>query len=195
MQTTTGKDTKYRFTVYEFHLMGEAGIFSEDDRVELIDGEVVEMSPIGWRHALCVTKLNKILARFAIENTEGRNYDISPQNPVILNLYGEPRPDLVLVEDAPVGRHPGPENAALVVEVSDTSLAYDRNTKLPRYAAAGIPEVWIVDLNANRIEVHSKPASESYRETLRFERPERVASATIQNLTFDAAEALPPEEG
>lgn len=174
--------------------MGEAGIFSEDDRVELIDGEVVEMTPIGWRHAQCVTLLNTLLARFAGEQAlAGRRYEVSVQNPVGLSRHREPQPDLALVEGLPPGRLPGPAEVALVVEVADTSLAYDREIKLPLYAGAGIPETWLIDLNAEAIEVHSEPGPRGYGESARFEREERVASITMPGLAFDAAEVLPPE--
>jgi Uma2 family endonuclease len=140
--------TRYRFTVEEYHKMAEAGVFSEDDRVELIQGEVVEMTPIGWRHARCVSTLNMLLTRYA----DGR-YVVSVQNPIAVDEHGEPQPDLALVTELPVGRLPGPEEVLLVVEVSVTTLSYDRNVKLPLYARAGIPEAWIVDLTGEIIEV------------------------------------------
>ena len=177
-----------RFTVEEYRKMGEAGIFHEDDRVELIDGEVVEMSPIGWRHMWCVNALTMLLARLA----QGR-YVVSVQNPLTISEHGEPQPDLVLIKDLPPGRLPTPEDVLLVVEVSDTTLAYDRNVKLARYAEAGIPEAWLTDLSEDRFEVHSEPGSDGYRKTARYSRGERVESATL-SLAFDADEVLPPKE-
>ena len=185
---------KYRFTVEEFHKMGEAGIFSEDDRVELIDGEVLEMSPIGWRHIWCVRQLIRILVRFADERTaRGEHYEADVQDPILLDGYGEPQPDLVLLKDSPIGRLPGPGEVALVVEVADTSLAFDRNVKLARYAEAGIPETWLADLIADRFEVHSEPGLDGYRKTMRYARGERVESATLPDLAFDTDEVLPPK--
>ncbi len=180
---------KYRFSVEEFHLMGEAGIFSEDDRVELIDGEVLQMSPIGWRHVWCVNALTMLLARLA----RGR-YVVSVQNPLIISEHGEPQPDLVLIRDLPPGRLPTPGDVLVVVEVSDTTLAYDRNIKLPRYAAADVPEVWVLNLPFEAIEVYSEPGADGYRKTARHIRGERVESATISDFAFDAGEALPPGE-
>ncbi len=180
---------KYRFSVEEFHKMGEAGIFSEDDRVELIDGEVVRMSPIGWRHMWCVNALTMLLARLA----RGR-YVVSVQNPLIISEYGEPQPDVVLIKDLPPGRLPTPDDVLLVVEVSDTTLAYDKNVKLPRYAATGVPEVWILNLQSEVIEVHSESEPDGYRKTAHYKRGERVGSATISDLAFDADEVLPPKE-
>ena len=185
---------KYRFTVEEYHKMGEAGIFSEDDRVELIDGEVVEMTPIGWRHIWCVRQLIRLLASFA-ETSSGVRYEVDAQNPIALGEHGELQPDLVLLHNPPVGRPPGAAELALVVEVADTSLGFDRDVKLPRYAEAGIAEAWLVDLNSETIEVHSSPGPGGYRKTIRFGRGERVGSATVPDLTFDTSEALPPREG
>ncbi len=180
---------KHRFTVEEFHKMGEAGIFGEDDRVELIDGEVMEMSPAGWRHVWSVNALTMLLASQA----QGR-YVVSVQNPLTISEHGQPQPDLVLIKDLPPGRLPTPADSLLAVEVSDSSLAYDRNIKLPRYAAAGVPEVWILNLQANSIEVHSDPTPDGYRKTIRHNHGERVESATVPALAFDANEVLPPKD-
>jgi Uma2 family endonuclease len=112
---------RHRFTAEEYRKMGEAGIFTEDDRVELIDGEVVEMAPIGWRHALCVTRLTTLLTGFASsQGLLGRCYGVSVKNPIALRRHEEPQPDLTLVEGPPSGHLPGPAGVALVVEVADT---------------------------------------------------------------------------
>ncbi len=169
--------------------MGEAGILGEDDRVELIDGEVVKLTPIGWRHAWCVNTLNMLLARPA----QGR-YVVSVQNPLVISEHGEPQPDLVLLRTLPPGRLPAPEDVLLVVEVSDTTLAYDKSVKLSRYAGAGIAEVWLVDLNSETIEVHSGPGPGGYRRTTRFRRSDRVESDAVPDLAFNAGEAMPPQE-
>lgn len=174
---------KHRFTVDEYHKMGEAGIFGEDDRVELIDGEVVEMTPIGWRHARCVRRLVTLFGRLAGE-LAGGPYEVDAQNPVVLSEYGEPQPDLALVREVPVGRLPTPEDVALIVEVSDTTLAYDRNVKLPHYARAGIPEVWIVDLQNETIEVYADPEDGRYAKVRRYGREEELRSETVPGLTL-----------
>jgi Uma2 family endonuclease len=189
---------RHRFTVDEYHKMGEAGIFDEDDRVELIDGEVVEMTPIGWRHAQCVTRLNTLLTRVAMRDAQdasGSGYEVSPQNPISLSEHGEPQPDLALLEGLPAGRLPGPAEISLVIEVADTSLAYDREQKLPLYAEAGIPEAWIVDLSEDRIEVYSEPApgGAGYGKVSRLSRGEDLVSPTVPGLSFGVAEVLPPE--
>ena len=119
---------------------------------------------------------------------------MSVQNPLALSIDGEPQPDLVLLRrgEGSTGV-PSPEEALLVAEVADTSLAYDRNTKLPLYAAAGIPEAWLIDLNADVIEVYSEPGPGGYGKVTRIRRGEQVISATLPNLAFAASEALPPE--
>ena len=185
---------RHLFTVEEYHKMGEAGVFDENARLELIEGEIVEMAPIGWRHARCVTRLTSLLARFASERALlGRRYEVSVQNPVALRRHGEPQPDLALVEGLPSGRLPGPAEIVLIVEVADTSLAYDRGRKLPLYAEAGIPEVWIVDLNEYAVEVYADPASGSYGTVSHARGGERVISPTLSDLVFDPAEVLSPE--
>lgn len=177
---------RHRFTVEEYHEMGRAGVLSEDDRVELIDGEIVEMTPIGWRHANCVNALNMLLARFAQED----RYVVGVQNPLTISEHGEPQPDLVLLRRQPQERLPGPDDVALLVEVSDSTLAYDKNVKLPRYARAGVVEVWIVDLAGRQVEVHSDPSLEGYRASRAFGPGERVSSPAVKELSLPVDEIL-----
>src|SRR5207247_3212709 len=139
-----------RFTVDEYYRMAETGILAEDDRVELLDGEIVEMSPIGPRHAATVTRLDHLFNRLV-----GDRAIVRAQNPVRLDGYSEPEPDIALVTpraDFYRAEHPTPRDILLIVEVADTSLRYDRHTKLPGYARAGVPEAWLVDLTADRVE-------------------------------------------
>mgnify|MGYP005850732689 CR=1 FL=1 len=153
---------KHRFTVEEYHRMGTAGIFSEDDRVELIEGEIVEMSPIGSRHANCVRRLIYLLSRMT-----GERAVIDVQNPIRLGEYSEPQPDVTLLRPRPdfyAAAHPGPADVLLVIEVADTSADYDREVKVPLYALAGIPEVWLVELYAEQIEVYRQPLPHGYQE-------------------------------
>ena len=174
--------------------MGEAGIFSEDDRVELIDGEVVEMAPIGGRHVESVMRLNRQLSRWTLDTGEADLF-VSVQNPLALGEQGEPQPDLTLVRRRRNrSGTPVPSEVLLIVEVADTSLVYDRERKLPLYAEAGISEVWLVDLNADAIEVYSEPGPGGYEKVTRCRREGRVVSVTLSDLVFDVAEALPPKE-
>ena len=178
--------TRHRFTVEEYHKMALAGVFSEDDRVELIEGEVIQMTPIGWRHARCVSNLNMLLARFV-----GDRYVVSVQNPITLDEHSEPQPDLAILSEVPTGRLPGPGEVVLVVEVSDTTLSYDKNVKLPLYARAGIPEAWIVDLQGDVVEVHAGPRAYGYARTSRYDREAgRLRSEALQELALPVDQIL-----
>ena len=134
----------YRFTVKAYHRMAEADVFAPDDRVELLDGRVYDMAPVGSRHAACVNRLSALLAA-AI----GGRAILSVQNPIYLDDRSEPQPDLALLRprsDFYSGEHPHPSDVLLAVEVAEATLEYDLYEKLPRYLEAGIPEVWVVDV-------------------------------------------------
>jgi Uma2 family endonuclease len=151
---------KRRFTVEEYYRMAQAGILREDDRVELIQGEIVEMTPIGPRHADCVDRLTSYVARVL-----GDRVRIRVQGPIRLGPHSELQPDLALLRPRSYAQaHPGPGEVLLLVEVADTSLDYDRTVKLPLYARAGIPAVWLVDLSNELIELHRLPGPEGFRE-------------------------------
>jgi len=146
------------FSVEEYHRIGEAGIIDEDERVELIDGRIVEMAPIGSRHSGYVDFLNRQLNRqlFSMDETS----IVRIQNPVILNDRTEPQPDIAIVKFKPglyVDSHPRPDDILLIIEVAESSLEEDKLIKLPRYAASGIPEVWIFNLIDNVVEVYGQP--------------------------------------
>jgi len=148
------------FTRAEYHRMGEVGIFSEDDRVELIRGEIVKMSPIGRHHVAFVNNLNQLL----VTRLAGRAI-VSVQNPVVLSDDTEPEPDLTILRPRSY-KHAEPTVAdvLLLIEVAETSLRYDRVTKRPLYAEAGVPEYWVVDCGAETVEVHRAPTGSGYRE-------------------------------
>jgi Uma2 family endonuclease len=151
-----------RFTRKEYYRMVEVGILGERDRVELIRGEIVEMSPIGRRHRAFVDNLNRLLARRLPDTSI-----VSVQGPLALAEDTEPQPDLAVlrVQDVPYkDRDAWAEDALLVIEVADSSLAYDRTTKRRLYAEAGIPEYWVVDCAAETIEVHRGPGPDGYRD-------------------------------
>lgn len=177
--------SRRRFTSEEYHRMGEVGLLGEDDRVELIDGEVVEMNPVGGPHISCVVGLTNSLAQAADDR-----FLVSVQNPIRLRDGREPQPDLSLLRERPVAAEgpPGPANVLLVIEVSDTTLAYDKDIKLPLYAASGIAEAWIVDLNGRKVEVHSEPGADGYRSIRIFGPEEDVASATVEGLKVPAGD-------
>ena len=140
--------------------MGEAGVFADGERVELLEGEIVEMMPIGPYHSGVVGRLMNFFARLG-----GDRWIVHSQNPVRLNKRSEPLPDLVLLRPEAgdyTGRHPQPSDVILLVEVSDSSLAYDRDEKLAAYARAGIPEYWLVNLVEGQVEVYRGPCATGY---------------------------------
>ncbi len=164
--------TRRLFTVDEYHRMAEAGIFTEDDRVELIGGEIVEMTPIGTRHASAVARLAELL----MDGLRDRAF-LWPQNPAILDDLSEPQPDICLLrrrDDAYATAHPRPDDLLLVIEVSDSSLAFDRDVKIPRYALTGVAEVWIVDLTSDRVVSYTEPGPRGYATVTTFERGEHI---------------------
>jgi Uma2 family endonuclease len=178
----------HKFTVDDYERLIELGILGEDERVELIHGEIVEMSPIGARHIACVRESNRSCHRQL-----GDDVYIHIQSPIRLPGDGEPEPDVSLVRPGYDQRHPPlAQDTFLVIEVSDSSLEYDRTQKLPLYAAAGIPEAWIFNLIGNRIERHIDPGPDGYRTVAFAEAGQHLASTVLPELTFDAAELLGP---
>lgn len=179
---------KHYFTVDEYYRMAKGGVFSADDRVELIEGEVVEMSPIGSTHQGCVDELSSILA-----SRLGRAAIVRVQGPIHIDEYSEPQPDISLLKprrDFYRRSHPTPADVLLVVEVADTSLEYDRNVKLPLYARAGIPEAWLIVLTKESIEVHSEPKNGKYQKLQRLKRGKKLTSATIPGLALNVDDIL-----
>jgi Uma2 family endonuclease len=181
--------TRRLFTVDEYHRMADAGIFSEDDRIELIGGEIVQMTPIGTRHASTVARLTELF----ITGLSGRAY-LWPQNPAVLDDLSEPQPDICVLrrrEDDYSRAHPRPEDLLLVVEVSDASLAFDRDAKLPRYALAGVPESWIVDLVSDRIVAYRKPRPSGYESAVTFERGSHISPERFDDLRLAVDDIIP----
>ncbi|QIN79442.1 Uma2 family endonuclease [Rubrobacter marinus] len=172
--------TRRLFTADEFHKMAEAGILHEDDRIELIEGELIEMAAIGTRHFACVNTLTRLLVR-----TVGDAAIVSVQNPVALRSDSEPQPDLVVLEGKDYrDALPGPEDVLLLIEVSDTTLRYDRETKLPLYARSGVREAWIVDLNNGAVERHTEPFESGYRHVRRAGKRGSLASEVLPEITL-----------
>lgn len=153
---------RYRFTVDEYHRMGEAGVFAEDARVELINGEIVEMTPIGSRHAALVRRLDRWLQRWI-----GEELLVSAQQPIRIESDGEPVPDVAVLrarEDDYVGSHPTGADTLVVIEVADTSAMYDRNVKRRLYADGGVPEYWVIDLPRQSVAVYQSPRDGDFTE-------------------------------
>lgn len=177
-----------RFTVDEYYRMAEAGVLGPEDRVELIDGEIIEMAPIGSRHAACVVALTQLLSAQA-----GNEALVSVQNPVRLNDLSEPEPDLMLLRpraDRYAGGHPGPDDVLLLIEVADTTQAFDQNVKVPRYAAAGISEVWLVDLGAGVVEVYREPGAGGYATAVVARTTDTVAPVLLPELKVEIGSVL-----
>jgi Uma2 family endonuclease len=180
--------TRVRFTVDDYHRMADAGILAEDDRVELIDGEIVRMSPVGAQHAGTTKKLNRLLTL-----TLGDAAMIGVQDPVRLADDTEPEPDIsVLRPRADFYRqsHPVPPEILLLIEVADTSLLADRLVKIPRYARAGVPEVWLVDLDHRRIERHTGPAAAGYTDVTVIAAGESLPSSVLPEIVIRAHDLL-----
>ncbi len=178
--------TRRRFTRAEYHRMAEVGILRKHDRVELIKGEIVEMSPIGRRHKAFVGNLNQLLAvRLA-----GRAL-VWVQSPIVLADDTEPEPDLSVLRRRPVPykeREAHAEDVLLLIEVAESSLAYDRSTKLRLYAEAGIPEYWVVDCAAEAVEVYRTPGAGGYRDVSRI-----AGAATLTLQAFPDVELTTTE--
>jgi Uma2 family endonuclease len=168
------------FTVAEYARMLTADILSEDDRVELIDGEVCVMSPIGPLHAAMVDRLTRLLVLLCAQAAIVR-----VQSSIQLNDYTEPQPDFAVLQprdDFYAQAHPLAADVLLVIEVADTSIAYDREEKLPRYALSGIPEAWLIDLNQQVVEQYTQPRNGQYRNKLTLERGDTLSAQSVSGL-------------
>ena len=182
--------TRRRFTVEVYHRMIESGVFLEDDRVELLDGEIIEMSPIGKEHAAAVKNVN----RWAIESL-GRKVMVGVQDPIVIGERSEPQPDVTILKyrkDSYKERLPEPEDVLLVVEVADTSEEYDREIKLPHYAGAGIREALLVVIPSEVLELHSSPSRGRYRRVKRFRRGQSVRPSAFPDVEMSVEEILGP---
>ncbi len=178
-----------RFNVDEYEQMGRAGILGEDDRVELLDGEIVEMTPIGLRHADCVNRLTRSLL-LAFDDAAV----ILVQNPIRLSDRSEPQPDLALVRRRAglyASSHPRPTDILLIVEVADTSIESERRVKVPLYARGGIPEVWLVDLNQETVTAYQDARRGGYRTAHVVRRGDKLAPSAFPDRALPVADLLP----
>lgn len=184
---TIGVRTR-RFSVEEYHQMVRAGILKEDDQVELVEGEIIEMTPIGPRHAVCVAGLTEHFARSVAPRVV-----VWVQSPIHLGPHSEPQPDVALLRP-PRSRyadaHPGPDDILLVIEVADTSVEDDRARKIPLYARAGIRETWLVNLPGGVIGVYRDPGPDGYRDVRTLRRGQSLAPQAVPDLTLTADEIL-----
>ena len=179
---------RHRFTTDDYHRLGEAGILGEDDRVELIDGEIVEMNPIGGPHLGSVNRINHLFVR-----SVGDRAVVHVQNPIRLDEHSEPQPDVCLLRvraDFYASGPPGPADVLLLIEVSDSSLTYDRQVKLPLYARGGIPEAWVLDLGHNRLLVFREPVDGGYATTQVLRRGQSIRPLAFPDLAVAVAALL-----
>jgi Uma2 family endonuclease len=170
--------TPRRFTAVEYYQMIDAGVFAEDERLELIDGEIVEMSPIGNPHSACVRRLIKLLSQLCSERAI-----VDAQDPVVAGVAYVPQPDLALLRpraDFYASQTPTPADCFLVIEVGDTSAEFDRQIKMPRYARGGVTELWLVDLQRDVVVVYQDPVGDAYQHVQVFRRGEAIPLGVAQ---------------
>jgi Uma2 family endonuclease len=172
MQNRPREPARHRLDVDAYYKMAEAGILTREDRVELIDGEIIDMNPIGSPHAAVTNRLARLLNRTVADATAL----VSVQSPLRLDDFNEPEPDLMLLRpraDDYRANHPGAADVLVLVEISDSSLAYDRGAKLALYTQFGVPEVWIVEIAGSAVEIYRQPNDGAY------EFCERKVSGTV----------------
>lgn len=183
MSTAPSQFPRYRLSVADYQRMGEAGVFPRDARVELIEGEIFDMPPIGARHAGFVNRLNELLVLAA-----GGRVTVSVQNSVLLGEHSAPEPDLCLLarrEDFYAASHPSAGDILLVVEVADSSLRYDRLIKSPLYARHAIPELWLIDVENRRLLVCRDPGPDGYRDETTLDVPGEMRPVASPDIVID----------
>ncbi len=171
---------KRLFNVDEYYRLAEKGILSDDERVELIHGEIFEKSPKGSRHIACVNRLNSILSKMPDESGI-----LSVQNPISIDEFSEPEPDIAILkfrEDFYQNEKPKAQDVLLLIEVCDSSVEADKWIKLPLYAFAGIQEVWLVDLSSDRVTSYTEPKGEEYRNSTQHFKEDTVLSLKLPML-------------
>ncbi|GFZ99878.1 Uma2 family endonuclease [Okeania sp. KiyG1] len=176
------------FTVDEYYKLLEAGILTEDERVELIRGEILKMSPISPSHAGCVKRLAELFILGL-----AKTVTVGIQDPVRLNDNSEPEPDIALLQRRPDfyrTQHPQPEDVFLLIEVADTTVKYDREVKIPLYAENNIVEVWLVNLPQKCLEVYRQPTGNGYENVQTFQSGDTVTIQALPNVTFTVDEIL-----
>ena len=170
--------TRHRFTVDDVYAMVDHGILSSEQRIELINGEIIDMSPINLLHANSVTKLDRFFSKHLLQD----EYIIRVQNPVLLSDYSLPEPDIVVAryrESLLEDEHTRPQDIVLLIEVVDTTYRSDKRTKAPLYAAEGVPVYWIVNLNERLVEVYAQPEGDKYTQAHVYQGDFEVMGATI----------------
>ncbi len=178
------------FTAEEYDRLIEAGILGEDERVELLQGEIIAMAPIGNRHVACVNRLNFLFSPLMAF----RRVIFSIQNPIHLDEYSEPQPDLVIARFRPdvyEKRLPTPADIMLLVEVADSTEEFDRGVKMPMYARAGVAEAWLVNLQRDQVEAYRTPSPAGYRDAHTYAGEERLAPAALPDFSIALSDLFP----
>ncbi len=176
------------FTADEYEALGRAGILDEDDRVELIEGEIVETAPIGKRHSACVARLNRLFSERAAEQAI-----VWVQSQIRLSDFSQPEPDVTLLtlrDDFYEDRHPGPADVLLLIEVADASLEADREIKIPLYGRSGVREAWLVDLQGRAVEVYRSPSADGYDAVERVAPPGILRPQALEGVEVSVEEVL-----
>ena len=174
------------FTVEEYQRMAEVGIFHPDERIELIEGEIVQMAPIGPRHAGCVINATRLFI-----TRLGTRAVLSPQNPVVIQPRSQPQPDLLLLRRRAVSysrEHPTPDDVVLAVEVADTTVRFDRLVKARLYARAGIAEFWLLLAVDGTVEVHRTPGADGYASVTQRRLGEILSPVAFPDVGFTVAD-------
>jgi Uma2 family endonuclease len=184
---TMPQPVKLRFSVDDYYKMIELGMLKDYEKAEIIEGELIKKMTVGDRHAAVVDRLTKIFVRAVSDDILVRI-----QNPVRLSDFNEPEPDVLLADLTKYDgkRHPRPAEVLLLVEVSDSTLKYDRDTKLPLYAESLIGEIWIINLVNEIVEVHTKPEFGVYQSVRIYRRGETIESEAISGLTIETNKIL-----
>lgn len=180
------------FTNAEYHALAEAEILAPDERVQLIAGDVIVMSPVGNLHAECVDLIDDAFTPLRLIPARAR---IRVQGPMVMPDHSEPEPDLMLLrlrEGGYVSGHPRPEDILLLVEVSLSTLGYDRDVKMLLYAAAGVPEAWLVNLRDGWVESNTQPTADGYLTTRRYALGDTIAPQAFPDLTIPLERIIPP---
>ena len=188
MTALTAELPRRKFTVDEYHYFIEKGVFKPEERIELWEGEFIKMSPIGKRHASLVDFLVEWLIGVGRQQLIVRS-----QNPIVLDDHSEPQPDVCLLrrrEDFYRQTDAAAKDVLLVVEVADTTVKYDRDVKFPRYAASGIAEAWLIDLENDRVEIHREPTEFGYSLVQILHRGQTAASTVLPEIKIPVEEVL-----
>lgn len=181
---------RHQFNTSQFMRLSQVGILPEGARVELVHGEIIDMSPIGPTHSGIVNLLNRLLGPAV-----SKSWVLCVQNPIDLGAFDMPQPDICLAswrKDAYRNRHPGPHDIGLIIEVAETSLEFDTGAKRALYASCGIVEYWVVDIPNQRIEVSTGPGPNGYASTVVLAPGQAVCSTTVEGLSLQVAEIFPP---